>query len=470
MKFHLFKEKFLKDQSGVALLMVMSSIALLAFLLADFTFETKINQLKAYNAQDRAQARLNAEAGIHFSLAKLRIYQEVRNKIEKNESLKSFVKPQALEQVLVQPFVLPIPVMPKASLIQKNAIKEFEEGTVLKGDLSITMTQISGFLNPNNLRIPVPDPSTQTNNQNQDGNQNQGQNGNQNDPPKSPLQITEEKITEMLREEIRKQREESNLFDQLYPNLTAEYLVKELKYYVNNPNAVQDPEIIDIQRLYEQEGLYAKHAPMSSLEEFYALAGWPEMLINLVKDRFTVHEVGFISLNDLTEDTLRLLFPNITPEQSEEFFRYRDGDPQLGEDPKPFQAVDDFKNLVVNRLAIVSSSDFTKREKEFEAANLRFGVAGKLYRVISTGKYNTATVKLTAYIDLPVKPQPKPQTPNNPNNPNVPNNPNDPDDPNDPNDPDNPNNNQSQAGQNPNEPPKFKVDLMLPRIVELKME
>ncbi|MCR9206492.1 MAG: hypothetical protein NXH75_18055, partial [Halobacteriovoraceae bacterium] len=127
MKLLSFLKKVHKSEKGIALLMVMSSIALLAFLLADFTFETKINQLKAYNAQDRAQARLNAEAGIHFSLAKLRIYQEVRNRLEKNESLKAVIKPQVLEQVVTQPFVIPIPVMPKASLIQKNAINEFQD-------------------------------------------------------------------------------------------------------------------------------------------------------------------------------------------------------------------------------------------------------------------------------------------------------------------------------------------------------
>ena len=435
--------------------MVMSTIAIMAYLLADFTFETKINQLKAYNAQDRIQARLNAEAGLHFSLAKLRIYQEVRNKIEENKGLKSLIKPQALEQVLVQPFMIPIPVSPKASLIQKNAIKEFENGTVLKGELSITMAQISGFLNPNNLRIPVPINTDSTTNRDQEP-----EGGDQANSKKTPLEVIEGKITEMLREEIRKQREESNLFDQLYPNITAEILTKELKYFVNNPETIDDPDIMDIKSKYSDQGLFAKHAPMSSIEEFYSLAGWPEMLINKVKSRFTVHEVGFISLNDLTEDTLRLLFPNITPEQSEEFFRYRDGDTQLGEEPRPFQSVQDFKSLIVSRLAIASSSEYEKREKEFEAANLRFGVAGKLYRLTSVGKFNTATVKLIAYVDLPVKPTPKPkQEPKNPSRP-------------DQNRPDN--------SQNPDEPPpvttgqnkpkEFKINLMLPRVVEIRIE
>lgn len=452
-------KKILNNERGMALLMVISFIAVLTFLLADFTFETKINQIKSYNAQDRAQARLTAEAGISFSLAKLRIYQEVRNKLEKNESLKSLIKPNQIETILTQPFIYPIPLDKKASSIQKKALQEFEEGTVLKGTLNITMSQITGFLNPNNLRIPVPDPNSNQNNNQNNNNQGQGQGEYQ---QKSPSEVTEEKIQQMLTEEIRLKREQDNLFDQLYPTLDPRMLVKELKYYVNNRAALDDPEVPEIEAIYNEKGLRAKHAPMASLDEMYTLAGWPEVMVNMVKDRFTVHEVGFISLNDLTENTLRLLFPNITPEQSEEFFRYRDGDAELGELPKPFTSVKDFKNLIVNQLAIVSSNDFDEREKEFEAANLRFGVAGKLYKVIATARYNTATVTITAYIDLPVKPQPPPPPPQQPGGQNA--------------------NGQNPNGQDPGAPPpppsgqqgqqevKFKVELMDPRIVEYRID
>ncbi len=440
------------------MLMVISSIAILTFLAADFAFETNINKLKSYNAQDRTQARLTAEAGIHFSLAKLRIYQEVRNKLENNKNAQGLIKPSQIERVLTQPFIYPIPVGAKASVIQRNALKEFEEGTVIKGTLSVSMRQISGFLNPNNLRIPIPQPGQQQQQTRQDQDREEGQ-------TMSPMEITEKKLLEMLEEEIRLKRERDNLFDKLYPTLQPRLLVKELKYYVNNPNAVDDPEMPEIQAIYNDAGIMAKHAPMSSIDELYTLAGWPEEIINMVKDRLTVHEVGYISLNDLTENTLRLIFPNITPEQSEEFFRYRDGDPELGEDPKPFQTVDEFKTLVVNQLAIVSANDYDEREKEFEAANLRFGVAGKLYFIESVAKYNTANVTIKAWVDMPVKPQPAPKNPQNPQG----------QDPQNPQgqDPQNP---QGQDPQNPQGQPgqgqkaELKTELMLPRIIEFKVE
>ena len=113
-------KKTVQNERGMAMLMVISSIAILTFLATDFAFETNLNKLKSYNAQDRLQARFSAEAGLHFALAKMRIYQEVKNKLEKNSSAKSLIKPSQIEQVLTQPFIYPIPLPAKASNIQKS--------------------------------------------------------------------------------------------------------------------------------------------------------------------------------------------------------------------------------------------------------------------------------------------------------------------------------------------------------------
>ena len=139
------------DESGVAILTVMSSIVFLTLILATLTYETQLGRIKTYNAQDKFQARLTAESGINFVLAKMKIYQKARNILEKKKN--SYIRVGDLQSALTVPFVYP-PVLPKeANLIQKNALEEFIENTVLKGNLSITVSALSGFLNPNNLRI-----------------------------------------------------------------------------------------------------------------------------------------------------------------------------------------------------------------------------------------------------------------------------------------------------------------------------
>jgi len=400
-----FLKKVVQNDQGVALLMVMGFISILTALLVDFSFETRINTSKAYNSQDRVQARLNAEAGLNFALGELKIYQIARNRLEKEEKAKGILTPSLIESVLTRPFMFPIIAPPGAGVSQKSALSEFEKKTFLQGQFQLFITPVKGFLNPNSLRIPIekPDSNDSTGGFSQDRNQGQDQNN----AKKQPHQYIEEQMIKLIQNILNEFRETNDPFLKEFPNIVPRMLVKEMKFFVNNPDNMKEPEKFEIQANYNQENIMPKHAPLSSLSELNYLLGWPEYLLEKVKRQLTVHEVGFISLNDLDKDGLTLIFPQISPEQIEEFFRYRDGDAELGELPKPFKTVEEFKSLVTSRLSVVSASAYEERAKEFEQGNLKFGVAGKLYKVVSTGVFNTAKVKLTAFVDLPVKDPPK---------------------------------------------------------------
>ena len=113
-----------QHNSGVALIMVLSSITILTFILAEFTFNTKINTLKVYNRQDQTQARLNAESGVTFAMAKLKMYKEARNLLQKSQSLPLSIAD--IENIIIEPLILPIPSDEKnMSEIQKKAIADF---------------------------------------------------------------------------------------------------------------------------------------------------------------------------------------------------------------------------------------------------------------------------------------------------------------------------------------------------------
>ena len=391
---------FLKED-GMALLMVISAVTLLTWLLADLTFETQLNKIRGMNYQEKIQAKLNAQSGLKFALGKLRIYKEARNLLEKNESLKSVVKPNTVEQLIIAPFVYPIPLSSKASVIQKDAVKEFEEDTFMEGGFRLGITKIKGFLNPNNMRIPPP----KKNNNSSGSNQGNSQQGGDDETP--PHLYMEKKLIELVTNTIEAKKEADEVFDQLYGSLDPELLVKELKFFVNNPNSYDDGSKPQVESLYLDAAVSPKHGPMTSISELYLLQGWPDAIVDLLKDKLTVHEVSVISLNDLTEDTLKVIFPNITPTQIEEYFRFKNGDPELGEEPQEFKTVDDFKNLVINQLGIIDNDGFDKRAKEFESAGLKFGVAGNLYKVESIGTFKKSEYKLVAYIEIPAFPTPE---------------------------------------------------------------
>lgn len=393
-------KKMASNQRGVALLMVMAAIALMSFLLVDFTFETELNKIKVYNQIDKDQARMNAEAGLNFALAKLKLYQVGRNYIEKTEGLKGVVNPSDIESIATMPFIYPIPEQLGKDLQAKTVIKEFSKSAILQGSMQLTITPVSGFLNPNNMRlVKAKKDSDDDDNFDEDTDEN----GKKKITPQAYIEI---KLLETLKDAFEKKREEDDEFDSLYGNTDPKLLIKELKYFVNSPENFMDSEKAEIQQLYENAEITPKHAPMASIDEMYLLAGWSDTLIELIKDRLATHEVSIIPVNKLTDKQLKLLFPNITEEQIEEFFKYLNGDKEAGEQPKQFKSASEFKAFMVGNLGVVTDEKYEERSKEFESAGLRIGVAGKLYKVESVGEYKRATFKIIAFVDLPIRPVP----------------------------------------------------------------
>lgn len=412
-----FLGKTLKNENGVALLMVMGVIAILTFLLADFTFETKLNKIKIYNQQDKIQARLNAESGLNFALAKLRLYQEGRNKIESDENLKNAFPSSDLEAIIIQPFIFPPPVSSKANIIQRTALDDFMKKTIFRGEVSVTINKVAGFLNPNALRIlPKKNDQNQsgidqaeisTEEQNpQSNNTDQAGTDGKNPPPAASV-VIEKKLTETLQLLIKEKNDNDEDFHQHYSNLDAQYLVKELQYYVNDKGVFQDTYRPEIEAKFNQKNITPKFAPLSSIDELYLLPSWDDAIVDLIKDRLSVHEVSIIAINELTTNDLKILFPAINNIQIEEFFKYRDGDIDKKIKGKKFKDGEDFKRVITGELNIVSEADYMERITSLKSAGLVIDTAGKLYKVTSRGAINNAIYNIVAYVDLPIKPEPK---------------------------------------------------------------
>lgn len=396
------KPPLLRNERGIALLVVMGTITLLTYLMIDFTFESHVNKLRVHNLTDKAQARLTAEAGLRLAIARIKLYQEARNMIEKNENLKQMIDLSLLEESTRSPdLILPVPIVENMMNMQvRSTVERFNENLLLQGNLSLQIRTVSGFLNPNNLRAtPLSE---------EERRQRDSRFTNPDEEQRSPQEVIEETLIETLSEAIERKSEEDDLFDIRYGNLDARLLIKELKYFVNHPDDFRDSERAEIEAMYLGRGVRAKHAPLTSLEELYLLEGWDDAIVDLIKDRLTVHEVSVIQVNELTANQLRIMFPEISDFQIEEFFLYRDGDPSRDERPRPFRNAEDFKDVIVNRLAVIHDEQFDEMIQSFEAAGLTIGVAGKLFQVISSATVERSTYSILAFIDLPIKPEPPP--------------------------------------------------------------
>lgn len=405
-----FKKTLINNNRGVALLLVLSIITILSALIVEFTFDTKLNMYKVYNQQDRLQAQLNAEAGLKFALAKFRLYKEAKNIISKNKNIKDLIGPDILEGIITQPFMFPIPVNPKATMLERKAIDEFVGKSLITGKININITPVSGFLNPNNMRLSPPKKGAMQNPDNTNYNaEDEGDNKNK----EFSLQLFMEKeLTTLLTKLIEEKKDKDEDFAAKYSNINPSLLIKELKLYVNDKNKFTDDSKSEIENIYNEKRVTPKYAPLTSLSELYQLAGWDDAIVDLIKDKLSVHEVSVIPLNKLTDSQLKILFPDITKEQSKEFFKYRDGvqekkggSEEEDEDakPHPFKSEKDFMDLIVNKLNIVEEKEYKEKVQEFEKAGLRLDVAGKLYKVEVIGESGRSTYSLTAFIDLPLK-------------------------------------------------------------------
>jgi hypothetical protein len=407
----------LNNSHGVGLLLVMSSIALLTFILATFTYNTSLNKIKVYNEQDSMQARLSAESGLNFALSKLKMYQEAFNMLEKNETLKSVISTEKLEGLITQPFIFPLPVNTEdLNLIQKTLINEFTENTYLNGEVIVEVKSISNFLNPNNLSVPFIDSSSTQEDEDEDEDEDENEDEDEKEEvnkdnqsskdQKENLLNNEQAFIELLTERIQEKIEEDEDFASNYSDVDPVMLVKELKYYVSRNELFKDDQKTDIEILYSENDVEPKHAPMEHISELYQLAGWDDQIVNLIIDRLSVYAAAIIPINEINDKHLKLIFPELTEDQLQDFFFQRDGNEELEIDPTPLNSFQDFKKLCTETLDF-DSGMFQERTDLFLKAGYHFGPAGKLFKITSSGKYNNSTYAISAFVDLPILPQPE---------------------------------------------------------------
>ncbi len=409
----------MNNNKGAALLMVMTAVSLLTVLLADFTYETKLNKIKIYNQQDKAQAKLNAEAAMMVAMARLSFYKEVRNYLEKNADLKKQIDPKSIDFIYSMPFMYPI-VLPKtANIMEKGALSDFQKYALLKGSFQVSVDNAANLMNVNLLRVSklkkkndyVTDLEREELDKKNKENAEKGipesdEEGSGLDEPGSGEDDafnTDKRFSDLLTTAFNHQMETNEDFRDSNKDVDPLKLIQNLKYYVSDKNSNVRELYPDAPNLFEQNGISPKFAPLSSISEIHSVPGFTDEIFELIRNEITVHGSVFIDVNKLTDKGLKNMFPNIDEEQTKAFFDYRDNT----EDPHYFQTLKEFRDYVVNQGRIVSSVVFDRRMKEFAKAGIKFGTSSTLFRILAQGEYNNAKYSITAYVTLPAKPLPK---------------------------------------------------------------
>lgn len=392
MKLQIYKDfkKLTNNQSGIALMMVLSAIVILTAIMADFSFETHINKLKGYNIEDKTQARLAAESGLNFGMTRLRLYKEAFNYLEKNDGAKNLVKQELINSIWNFPFVYPIPITDKMNQIQKDSIQKFAEENLLEGSMRLTIKNLSNQINLNLIRV------TELKLERKKEKEQKGEFVNSQE--EAPQYDTEGQLFKTLDDIIKTKSEADDLFASKYLGLDVNTLTNNLKYYLS------EEEVLDASSInpgdFEDIPLAIKAAPMSSFSEMHLLPGWDDELVDLIRNEFTVHGAMMIDLNKITDKILKILIPDINEQEIIDFFKYRD-DP---ENPHYFNSLEDFKKYVTSIANLMPSEDFDNRMQKFKAEGLEFGPSPSLFEITAVGEKGRSTYTITAYVVLPVQP------------------------------------------------------------------
>lgn len=420
------------NQRGVALLMVLGSITFLSVLLAYFTSETQMNKLRIFNTQDRMQARLNAEAGLNFALARLRLYKEAYNTIEKNKQIDK-KQIDSIDLIYSIPFIYPLSLPKEASIVERTAVEKFMKNSLIQGQIRVTIDNISHLINLNLLRIPEPPPpqSPPTSPMSSPFPPLPGTQGFPPGTPENPLPPTpdipyppngpngqngkdpktiENELTSLLKNAIDAKKEEDQAFKDRYRNLEVQTLMNELKYFVNSKKLTEQEQLNDrgeVENRFSAAKITPKFAPITSLSELYLLPSWNDDIIDLIKNEITAQGQVFLDLNNLTKNQLKMIIPSIDDEQTKKFFHYRDGNTETGEEEHKFEDLNDFKKYIVETASILTNEKFDEMIQDLKLSGIELGVRPTLFRIISTGQYHDTTLTITAIVSLPAKPQPR---------------------------------------------------------------
>ena len=387
-------KRILKNERGVALMMIMTAIILLMAIYGEFTFESKISRIKATNVMDRSQAKLLAESGLQMAMTRLQLYKEAFNKLESNATAKAQVPPQLLNQLWEVPFIFPIPVGAGGGIAVKDTVKKFTEDSLLEGNMRVTVTNISNRMNLNLLRF---DTAKKTQ---MDPNEPDPNDGIIDASPSSILSNVsiDQSLYFMMKRLVDEKKEKDQGFEDRYGNINYQELISNLKFYMSDFGSLMtDPRAGESESNFQKIPLTPKFGPLSSASEIYTIPGWTDELIELIQNEFSVYPSAQIDLNKLTANMLRILVPNIDEGHIRSFFEYRDNP----EAPKFFNTLDDFKKWVVDIERIMSDTDFTERIQKFTKAGITFGSNPNLFKVISEGMYNRSTYTLVAYVYMP---------------------------------------------------------------------
>lgn len=343
-----------RSRDGIALFIVLSSLATLTLFIGEITYTSQVNQKLAYDRLDQIKAHALAKSGLRIALLRIRAYVELKKTINQLAgsagvgvaAANSVVPKSILEKIWSEPLIIPftgdVSALP---LGVRDALLKFRKDSGMEGKLYIKIESQSSKFNLNSLLpsvayVPTPTPTPTP---------GRGSGGN-NDASATPTPIpysaesSREQLLKQIETTLQSKFEHDEDFRERYRNLNPKDLMEEIIGWANIKFQTQREE---------RSPIPFKLAPYYDISELNYLPTMDDELYKIFSGQFTATQSSGINVNTINDATLKAIIPGITEDELKAFFEYRDIPPP---EDHTFKTPDDFFKYLSEHIQVFKAN------------------------------------------------------------------------------------------------------------------
>lgn len=401
--------KILKNKRGIALFIVLSSLATLMIFVGEITYTSQVNQKLAYDRLDQIKAHALAKSGLRIALLRIRAYLELKKTVKNlagsnaaaAAAANNMVPKSIMEKIWAEPITIPFSGdVSSLPIGVRDALLKFRKDSGMEGKLYIKIDSQSSKFNLNTLLPSVAYTGTPTPTPGRGATPTPTPSGT---PVEYSAQSSKEKLLEQIKLTLQRKFDQDEDFRDRYRNLIPEDLVEEILGWAN----------IKFQTLRaERSEVPFKLAPYYDISELHFLPSMDDDLYNLLEPQFTASQSSGINVNTIQQGALSAIVPEMTEEELKAFFEFRDAPPPLD---NSFKAPADFFKYLEDKVQAFrgNASKVKDLQDNLIQRGIQIMVDEEHFKVRIEATVQQTRRTLEAWVSVVPEPKkPNPTTPN----------------------------------------------------------
>lgn len=382
--------KIFKSQRGVALLMAIFCVMIMAFLAVEITYDTSVEYVLSSKEYGRIKAYEAARSGVELSLLRIQLYKNVLGTL--GEQLKG---QEAYTQMIWSfPFVWPPTVTANTSIADKDQIKGSVADSFMDANYQTSISSEGSKIDLNDLD--------------------------------SPSDALKKSIKDQLLQLFKNKLESDEKWREIYQEREFEELVNNFQDWVDEDNvSLNGGDEGSKYSNKEPDQVIPPNRPFQTMDEIRAVAGMTEELFQFILPQVTIYGVKGINVNQANKELLMSIDPIINDEVADEIIERRNNVEKGG----PFKDDNDLVSFIG-----ANSENFNPSQiplyygNEYNFRIRSVGIYNNVQREIIAIVYDVegAKERLKTILDKEQKDKGEGEDPNKQNPPAQPNDPNKP--------------------------------------------